>query len=241
MPAPAGMPATAPTPTAPTMTAPPPASGGAGTVLETMDAGGYTYAKLDRGGAQVWIAGPVTKLAVGAKVTTTGEMLMTGFHSDTLNRTFDQIYFAGGINVEGGVADATLPAAASAGVKSTTPAGMPAQTGPATAGEKITPAAGGQTVAQLFAGKATLVGKPVVIRGKVIKFNAGILGRNWIHVQDGTGAAGSNDLLITTPPEAAAVVVGSVIVARGKLAADKDFGAGYAYPILVEDATIADK
>jgi hypothetical protein len=65
-----------------------------GTVVETMDAGGYTYAQLvDHAGAKTWLAGPATKLAVGTKVAGMTGTLMAGFHSDTLKRTFDQIYF----------------------------------------------------------------------------------------------------------------------------------------------------
>jgi hypothetical protein len=76
----------------------PPATAGddvSGTVLETMDAAGYTYAQLDRGGSKVWVAGPTTKLAVGTKLGRMSGTLMTGFHSKTLSRTFDQIYFIG--------------------------------------------------------------------------------------------------------------------------------------------------
>ena len=67
--------------------------GVSGTVVETMDSGGYTYAKLDDGGKQVWVAGPQTSLAVGMKIGKTSGQLMPGFHSSTLNRTFDELYF----------------------------------------------------------------------------------------------------------------------------------------------------
>jgi hypothetical protein len=72
-----------------------------GTVVETMDAGGYTYAQLvDHAGAKTWLAGPATKLAVGTKVAGMTGTLMTGFHSDTLKRTFDQIYFVNTYTIE---------------------------------------------------------------------------------------------------------------------------------------------
>ncbi|MDQ3369790.1 MAG: hypothetical protein M3680_30600, partial [Myxococcota bacterium] len=109
---------------------------------------------------------------------------------------------------------------------------------PAAPLEKIAPATGGKTIAQVFAGKAALAGKPVVVRGKVVKVNDGIMGRNWLHVQDGTGAAGSNDLVVTT---AATVASGDVVVVRGTVAVDKDFGGGYRYDVLIEDATITAK
>lgn len=67
----------------------------AGTVVETMGAGGYTYALLDQQGTKVWIAGPETKLAIGATLGAMSGTLMTAFHSSTLNRTFDRIYFVG--------------------------------------------------------------------------------------------------------------------------------------------------
>ena len=78
-----------------TATAPAAPAGGelGGTVVATMDSGGYTYAQLDHGGTKTWVAGPTAKLAVGAKLANLTGTLMTAFHSSTLNRTFDQIYF----------------------------------------------------------------------------------------------------------------------------------------------------
>lgn len=226
-PAPTAAPAPSAAPA--TMSAPAqPAPGGdgiSGTVTETMDAGGYTYARVDRGGSQVWVAGPATKLAVGAQIGPTSGTLMTGFRSDTLDRTFDQIYFVGAFPIagEGGAAAPAAPAA-------------PATAPSAPSSLPVAPVAGGKTIAEVFAGKAVLAGKPVAVRGKVVKVNNGIMGRNWLHLQDGTGAAGTNDLLITT---SAIATLGDTVVARGTLAADKDFGGGYRYDLVVEDATIA--
>jgi hypothetical protein len=152
---------------------------------------------------------------------------MPGFHSDTLNRTFDQIYFVDRYSVAGGAIP--NPHAGSAAVVQAT-ANAPT--------EKIAPAPGGVTVATVFADKAKLSGKPVAVRGKITKVNNGILGKNWLHLQDGTGAAGTNDLLVTTQ---ATAKVGDIVTARGTLALDKDFGAGYKYAVLLEDATIENK
>jgi hypothetical protein len=204
----------------------------AGTVVETMRAGGYTYAKIDRGGAQVWAAGPETELAVGARITGANGMVMTGFHSDTLKRTFDQIYFVSSFKVTGGPA-AVAPAAVAPAVVRAAPAAVAVA-----AVDKIAPVAGGKTIAEVFAGKAALAGKPVAVRGKAVKVNDGIMGKNWVHLQDGTGGAGSNDLIITT---SATVAKGAVVVARGTVAIDKDLGAGYRYAVLIEDAAISDK
>ncbi len=204
----------------------------AGTVVETMDSGGYTYARIDRGGAPVWIAGPATKLAVGARVEATGATLMNGFRSETLQRTFEQIYF---VSSYGGAEPAAAPAAAPVA----DPHAAPTAAAPEKL-EKIEKAAGGKTIAEVFASKAALAGKPVIVRGKVVKLNTGILGRNWIHLQDGSGtaAARTHDLLITTTE---AAKLGDVIVARGTLVTDKDFGGGYQYDVVVENATLASK
>lgn len=222
---PAPGPAAATTPT----TTPPPSTGAdriTGTVVETMDAGGYTYAKIDRGGSQVWAAGPATKLAVGARVDTDAGTLMTGFRSETLDRTFEEIYFIASFGDAGG-APANPHAEGAAPVATSAPLD-----------EKIAPAAGGMTIAAVYAGKATLAGKEITVRAKVVKVNNEIMGRNWLHLRDGSGAAGTNDLLITSSATAA---VGDVIVARGTLATDKDYGGGYRYALVVENSTLAAK
>ncbi len=107
----------------------------------------------------------------------------------------------------------------------------PVVTGP------VAPAPGGKTVAEVWTTRAALAGKTVSVRGRVVKFNGGILGRNWLHIQDGTGSSadGSHDLTITTD---AVAKVGDIITVTGTVTVDKDFGAGYAYAVLVERATV---
>lgn len=94
-----------------------------------------------------------------------------------------------------------------------------------------------QTIAALYAGKAALGGKTVIAQGKVVKVNNGIMNRNWIHIKDGSGdaKAKTNELLVTSLQTAE---VGDQITVTGTLGIDKDFGAGYAYSMLIEDAKI---
>ena len=99
--------------------------------------------------------------------------------------------------------------------------------------EPIAPVAGGQTIAAMTAGAAGLAGTQVSVRGKVVKYNGGIMGKNWIHVQDGTG-----DMTVTTAATAAPVALGDVVVLRGTIAVGKDFGGGYSYAVIVEDAAL---
>jgi hypothetical protein len=204
-----------------------------GPVLETMNASNYTYVRVKTDAGDVWAAAGVFPVAVGDRVTLALEMPMENFHSETLKRDFPLIYFTTRIGREGEV-----PAAAPA-MMSAHGMGGGAQAGAAAAQvtEPIAPAPGGTTVANVWANRKALAGKTVTVRGKVVRFNGGILGRNWIHIQDGTGTAadGTNDLLVTSD---AAAKVGDVITATGTVAVDKDFTAGYAYAVLVESAKL---
>ena len=195
-----------------------------GTVTETMSSGGYTYALLDHAGIKLWIAGPEAKLAVGTKLGSMAGQLMSGFRSDTLKRTFEQIYFVSGFAATDGVADAAPK-----------PNGPPPPATPTVAVDKLAPVAGGTAIADVFAKKTALAGKPVTVHGKVVKVNDGILGRNWLHLRDGSGGPGTNDLLVTS---ASTAKVGDVVTAKGTIGLDKDFGAGYRYDVIVEDSTL---
>lgn len=97
-----------------------------------------------------------------------------------------------------------------------------------------------KTVAALNQNKATLVGKTISAQGKVVKVNNGIMGRNFVHVQDGTGDAKSstNNLVVTSKQTAA---VGDQVTISGVVVINRDFGSGYSYPLLIEEASIAVK
>ena len=97
--------------------------------------------------------------------------------------------------------------------------------------------ADGRTVAELWTSKASLKDKQVTVRGKVVKFLPEIMGKNWIHLQDGTGSreAGNNDITITTTDKA---VAGDVVLVTGTVKTGVNLGAGYAYPVIIEDAKV---
>ena len=198
-------------------------SGIAGEVLHS---GGYTYVRIDSGGEQLWVAGLPADITVGQPVEAGQGSLMQDFESRTLERTFTKIHFVPWVRVAG---------------EEATPAPAPAPA-PATATAAMVPVealAGGQTVAQLFAEKAALANQPIAVRGRVTKVTAGVMGTTFIHLQDGTGSAadGTHDLTVTTDDP---VSVGQTVVVRGTLITDKDFGAGYRYDILVENASIGE-
>jgi hypothetical protein len=134
----------------------------------------------------------------------------------------------------------TAAAPTTAPAPSAAPA-MPADHPAAKPGEEvdlsgIAKADGGKTVAEVFAEKASLAGKPVTVRGKVVKVNGGIMGKNWLHVRDGSGAEGTNDLTVTTAGELPAL--GTIVVVTGPVTLDKDFGMGYQYAVILEDAEV---
>ena len=92
-------------------------------------------------------------------------------------------------------------------------------------------------MAEVVDGKAKLAGKTVLVQARVVKVNNAIMGKNWLHVQDGSGnaAAGSNDILVTSQETAA---VGDIVTARGTVRTGVDLGSGYTYPVLIEDAKL---
>lgn len=232
-------PAEAPVAENPALAAPVPAGMMRGTVLETMNAGGYTYVLIDTGQDQRWAATQQTVVNAGDVVQMREGMAMTGFTAKSLNRTFDIIYFVDGMQNLSASPEpvAALPEGHPA---TSLPPGHPSTEGMAdTAPADATVAAlePGQDIAYLYANKDSLAGQSISLRGKVVKYNEGILGWNFIHLQDGSGdnAAGSNDLTVTSKAQAA---VGQTVVVTGTVVLDKDFGAGYAFPVLVEDASV---
>ncbi|HEY3286313.1 MAG TPA: hypothetical protein VGJ96_04235 [Gemmatimonadaceae bacterium] len=218
-----------------------PAGALAGPVLEKLDAPPYSYLKVKTTQGETWAAVPQTKVAKGETVRVYNPMLMTKFESKSLKRTFDEIYFGtltpDGSDAAANGAGAAAPMGGAAGANPH--AGVPATAAePVTVG-KVEKATGpdAYTIAEAFAKKDALAGKVVSIRGTVVKYNAQVMGKNWIHLQDGSGdaAKATNDITVTTMDETAK---GKTITIRGTVKTSKDFGAGYKYAVIVEDAKI---
>ncbi len=238
-----------------------------GKVLETMDAGGYTYLKVDTGLSQPWVAIPQSQVKVGQDITYQQGMVMKNFASKTLNRTFDTIVFSSGLvgtndnppagrmGMGMGMGSMANPHAKKAAgdddsfasavqAEGGAPAVQPAASSGGSLGAiapfteiNIKKATGDNAynVSEIFEKTEALNGKTVRIQGKVVKFSPSIMGRNWIHLQDGTGdpMANTHDLVVTTSET---VENGKTITVEGVLAANKDFGAGYKYVAIVEEA-----
>lgn len=206
---------------------PPPAASLSGEVLEARNVDSYTYLRLKTASGEVWAAVPTTTVAKGAQVTIARPMVMENFESKSLKKTFDKITF-------GTLED---PAA-----KLGSPHGKPAATVAAAAVTKVAKVAkasgpNARTVAEVVGGKAALKDKPVVVRGQVVKFNGGIMGKNWVHLRDGSGSAadGSDDILVTTQDQTA---VGDIVSVSGTVRTDVTVGPGYAYAVMIDGATL---
>lgn len=196
-----------------------------GKVTDVLEASGYTYAEVDTGDGRVWAAAGTTALNVGETVAFTTEMPMKNFHSNSLNRDFPVIYF-----VNRFITSDAGRAGAAAAAQMTSPHGsIKADAG---AVEGIDKVEGGSTIAELYANKQMLNGKTIRVRGQVTKYNAKVMGKNWLHIRD---SSTPDDLTITTSSTAA---IDDVVVIEGKLTLDKDFGYGYVYPLIVEDAAV---
>jgi hypothetical protein len=200
-----------------------------GTVLEAMDSGGYTYALMQILESEVWVAGPVSELEIGTEYEITNPMLMNNFHSKTMDKTFDEIYFISGYITPGSSTDVAVA--------------QEMQTAHANLSEPeselsfdgISVPDAGFTVSHIIENRADLAGKTVTLRAKVVKASANIMNLNWLHLRDGSGADGSNDLTITSDDMAK---VGDTVLVTGLVTVDKDFGAGYFYKVILEEASI---
>lgn len=199
-----------------------------GKVVETLNSGGYTYVCLEKGGKKTWVAVPeMSGVKVGSEMSFTPGSEMVNFKSKTLGRTFDSIYFSSGPMATAGNVEGKKSKGSASGLTS------PAEK------IKVEKATGpnAHTIAELYQQKAKLDGKNVLVRGKVTKVAAGIMGKNWIHLQDGSGDSkkGTHDLTVTSQSLPA---TGDVVTVSGKLAKDKDFGGGYKYEVIIEDGAI---
>jgi hypothetical protein len=199
-----------------------------GTVLEVKDVDPYTYLRLRTKDGEVWAAVPTAQIKAGAEVSIANPQVMNGFHSKSLNKTFDRIVFG---TLAGSGAQAAAP---NLGAMHAAPG--KSQALPDVKVEKAR-GANAQTVAGIVTGAASLKDKPVVVRGQVVKFTADVMKKNWLHLRDGTGSSsdGSNDVLVVTNDTAR---VGDVVLIKGTVRTDRNLGSGYAYKVLIEEASV---
>ena len=201
-----------------------------GKVLEVKDVETYTYLRLKTKDGEIWAAINKAPVKVGSDVTIENAAVMNNFESKTLKRKFDRIYF-------GSIAGSGAPAHAAGGDMAAMHAGVAktADVGVVKVAKATGPDA--RTVAEVVSQRADLKDKTVVVHGKVVKFTPEVMGKNWIHLRDGTGSAsdGTNDVVVTTKDE---TNIGDVVLVKGVVHTDRDLGSGYSYKVLIEEATL---
>lgn len=186
-----------------------------GTVVESLSAASYSYLRLSTDAGEQWVAVPNTEIPVGTHVTVLDPLEMTNFESKALERTFERVLFG------------TLMGEADQG-RPTAHVDATADSGAVDAG----------TIAAIYADRASWENERITVTGEVVKFTPDVMDRNWIHLRDGSGSeeAKDNDLTFTTSER---VTVGATVTMTGVLRLEKDFGAGYSYALIVEDAHVA--
>jgi hypothetical protein len=154
---------------------------------------------------------------------------MTNFESPELHRTFESVYFVQEISDQ--PIEHNNPGGMEGGLHGSTPQKPVISK----LDIKIDQPQGGTSIGDLYAKRSSYGGKMITVKGQVSKVNKGIMGRNWVHIQDGTSDSENFDLTITTgdAPEP-----GDIVTYSGVLSLDKDFGAGYSYALIVEDAVV---
>ena len=187
---------------------------------EVLNTDKYTYVRGKENGQDVWIAVLKQEVKIGSNYVFKGGLMKKNFESKEFNRNFETLYLVSDFGIEGA---ASTPAA---NPHSNVQGGSTVE--PPT---NVTAAAGAIKIADLVANLKKYEGKKVKVTGKVMKVNNMIMGRNWVHLQDGSGK--NLDLTLTTTELAK---LGETITMEGVLAVDKDFGAGYKYEYIVEGA-----
>ncbi len=194
-------------------------------VEEVVQTSQYTYLRVKENDTELWLAANSIQAKVGETYYYEGGFKMEKFESKELKKTFDAVILVDNLS--------TKP------IEEVEKNAMAESHGSKTAVEKkdikVEHIKDGVTVADIYSKKDTYGDKTVKIKGEVVKFLPEIMGKNWIHLQDGTDANGNFDLTITTT---ATAKVGDVIVVEGKIVLKKDFGYGYSYEVLMEDAVI---
>ena len=192
------------------------------TAEEVIQTSNYTYVRVSEGGSENWIAITRVEVEKGNTYYYIPGMEMNDFKSKELNRTFPSILFVDKFS------DKPIKATVSV-----SDAAKGKQQAVAKEGLKVEPAEGGITIAELYGNKEKYDGKTVKIRGEVVKYASEIMGKNWAHLQDGTRSGDSFDLTFTTND---ITKIGDVVIFEGTVALKKDFGAGYFYEVIVENA-----
>jgi hypothetical protein len=206
-------------------------------VAEVIQGSTYTYLKVKEKGNEKWIAVTRQDAVAGDVFYYDQELQMNNFHSKEIDRTFEIIYFVNNISKTplGTENEGTM--GAMGGMGGMMGGGQHSGKVNATQNSAIhlEKKDGELTIATVFANRNEYASKEFEIRGVVVKVNEQVMDKNWVHIQDGTADNGNFDLTLTTSELPA---VNDEITVKGKLTLNKDYGYGYSYEVIMEDATV---
>lgn len=194
----------------------------AATIIEVKQTSSYTYFQVFENDQKFWVATSILDAKEGDVIYYTRALEMTDFKSKELNKTFETIYF---------IEDASTEP-----IKLEQPKSSGKINPNQVADIQVEKASNGITLSELFQDTQKYDGKEVVIRGLVVKYNRNIMGKNWAHIQDGSSHENKYDLTVTTSDTLAQGIVGTF---KGIIDLNKDFGAGYKYDIIMENAKVS--
>lgn len=204
-------------------------------VTEVVQASSYTYMKVKENANERWVAVTKQDVNVGDVYYYDEALQMTNFSSKDLDRTFDEIYFINNISKTPMIESPMMGGGAPGG-------GMPAHSGKVETQKlssiSLEKSGDEVTIGDIYNNRSDYASKEFEIRGVVVKVNPEVMGKNWIHIQDGTNANGEYDLTITSQDMANK---GDEVVFKGKVTLNKDFGSGYSYDVIMEDASLVSK
>ena len=198
---------------------------------EVLQTSQYTYILGKEGKNEIWLAAKKMEASVGETYYFKGGLPMTNFESKELKRTFNDILFLDNISSSKPKTEKNNSASSQSN--------LPASAGSAISLEKkeikMKHAKEDITIAMLLGNKKKYSGRTIKIQGEVTKFSPAIMKKNWIHIQDGTDFSGKFDLTATSDQD---VNIGDRVTLEGTIVLDKDFGYGYFYDLIMEDAKL---
>jgi hypothetical protein len=196
-------------------------------ITEVVQTSNYTYLQVEENDKKFWIAVVRVEAKPGDSVYYTRSSEMKDFKSKELGRTFPSVFFVD--DPSNKLIRPDKPA-----TQPLTPRKVEIKRWTEVS---ITPPKGAITIADLYKNPGMYAGKTVTIRGMVVRYNEKIMNKNWVHIQDGTDFSDRFDLTITTMDS---LIVGNTATFKGVVALNKDFGSGYTYDVIVEQAKASD-
>ncbi|MCF6307579.1 MAG: hypothetical protein L3J09_06465 [Flavobacteriaceae bacterium] len=201
------------------------------TATEVIQVSSYTYLLVKGKNTKMWLVVPKFEAKVGEKYYYKGGMLMSNFNSKELNRTFENVLFLE--NISPSKIDLEIKTYKHNSKNNNSKKDTNKKLKKIS--EKIPPISNGISISELLKNKHLYKGKTVIIKGKVTKYTPKIMYKNWFHLQDGTEY---NDVFEITVTTNAQLKVGDIVTVKGTITLNKDFGYGYLYKIILENAVI---